>query len=191
MPSKMEKGAGKTSQRAGMFAHRILARSGQDLHVDIPEWQRSTAAVWVGEHLEQSRGLSGWSSQIRGALSEPLAEYLTATVYDWSRHVSVLALSKPEQVQNRFRRLVDEWRRKRGVTSNLTHLVMHSAYQQIIGMGPDAVPFLLRELEQTPDHWFWALKVITGEDPVAETDRGSLKKMTKAWLEWGRKRGYI
>jgi len=57
-------------------------------------------------------------------------------------------------------------------------------------MGSTAVPLILQRLATAPDYWFWALKAITGDDPVAEEHRGDLKAMTKAWLEWGRKHGY-
>ena len=38
-----------------------------------------------------------------------------------------------------------------------------------------------------PDHWFPALKSISGEDPVPPEDRGKVRRMTKAWLAWGEK----
>ena len=71
-----------------------------------------------------------------------------------------------------FKSLVDDWRksRKRGV--DLSGMIMHPAYQRIIGMGKSAVPFILRELEQKPDHWFWALHAITGANPVPQGGRG-------------------
>ena len=67
---------------------------------------------------------------------------------------------------------------------------MHPAYQQIIGMGPAAIPWLLAELEREPDHWFWALKSITMVDPVSADERGDIHKMAQAWLKWGKDRGY-
>ncbi len=68
---------------------------------------------------------------------------------------------------------------------------MHPAYQQIIGMGQDAIPLILAEMKRKPGHWFWALKSITGEDPVLPEQRGRIKKMTEAWINWGRNQGYI
>ena len=94
--------------------------------------------------------------------------------------------STPEE---RFRTLVQQWKQGRGPTSSTTQLAVHPAYQQIIGMGGSAVPLLLRELEREPDHWFCALKAITGEDPVPEASRGRLREMTDAWLKWGREHG--
>ena len=88
--------------------------------------------------------------------------------------------------------LAAEWRLTRQNTAgSIVKLAMHPAYQRIIGHGKVAVPFILHELERAPDHWFWALNAITGEDPVPDEDRGDLEAMTRAWLDWGRKGGYI
>src|SRR5215467_7979368 len=88
--------------------------------------------------------------------------------------------------------LAAEWKRTRPrASSSIVKLAMHPAYQRIIGKGRAALPFILRELEREPDHWFWALSAITGEDPVAEEDRGCFEAMTRAWIKWGRQRGYI
>jgi len=50
---------------------------------------------------------------------------------------------------------------------------------------------LLRELERKFGHWFLALKSITREDPVTPEQRENIKEMIEAWLNWGRKKGYI
>ena len=68
---------------------------------------------------------------------------------------------------------------------------MHSAYQQIIGIGGDAIPMLLREMERNYGRWFWALKSISREEPMTPEQRGKTKQMIEAWLNWGRKNGYI
>jgi len=90
----------------------------------------------------------------------------------------------------KFYSLASEWKKSIGPTSSVADMAIHPSYQKIIGMGNDAVPFILRELEKEPHHWFWALKAITGEDPVAPENRGQIYKMTEAWLEWGKKEGY-
>jgi hypothetical protein len=51
-------------------------------------------------------------------------------------------------------------------------------------MGEKALPFIYFELQKEPDHWFWALKAITCEDPVPKEQRGNLQLMTIAWLKW-------
>lgn len=95
-----------------------------------------------------------------------------------------------DDVTKKFIRLRDEWKAQRGPESSTTRLVMHPAYQKIIGIGPAVVPLLLRELEQDLDCWFWALRAITEENPVPTEVRGDGPAMAQAWLAWGRERGY-
>lgn len=75
--------------------------------------------------------------------------------------------------------------------SSSTEKVMHPAYQRIIGLGPAVIPLVLRDLEQQGGHWFWALRALTGENPVKPEDAGQVRKMTESWLEWGRQRGLV
>ncbi len=93
-------------------------------------------------------------------------------------------------LKERFRSLVQIWQSETKFCSTAYEMAMHPAYQQIIGMGPVAIPLILHELKTEPDHWFWALRAITGEDPMPESAQGCLDKMTDAWLQWGRQHGY-
>ncbi|MEG3843211.1 hypothetical protein [Microcoleus sp. herbarium14] len=94
------------------------------------------------------------------------------------------------EIEVTFLELAEQWRRETGMMSLVTKMSMHPAYQRIIGMGQAVVPLILRELEQEPDHWFWALQAITGANPVKSEQRGRLKQMAQAWIEWGRENGY-
>lgn len=92
-----------------------------------------------------------------------------------------------------FECLVQRWHSERGATSSTTEMVLCPAYQSIIGMGQKAVPFILAELASRaddPDHWFWALQMLTGVNPVLEEDEGNLRQMAKAWLDWAATEGY-
>jgi hypothetical protein len=93
----------------------------------------------------------------------------------------------------RFEALRLRWHQQRGATSSITQMALCPAYQRIIGMGAKAIPFILRELEDRkddPDHWFWALQAITGEEPVPAEHRGDMKEMARDWLEWAYLAGY-
>jgi hypothetical protein len=92
------------------------------------------------------------------------------------------------ELEDTFLQLSRQWREERPPSSFVEDLVLHPAYQRIIGLGQEIVPLILRELQQQPDHWFWALHCITGEDPVDTADAGNLNRMADAWVEWGRKR---
>jgi hypothetical protein len=98
--------------------------------------------------------------------------------------------SDDSEIRATFEKLVTEWNRATKHLSSVTDMVTHPSYQRIIGMGWQAVPMLLKQLESEPDHWFWALKAITGDDPVPLEDRGNIKAMSEAWLAWGQQQGY-
>jgi hypothetical protein len=91
----------------------------------------------------------------------------------------------------RYDVLAAEWREATAFFSSTSAMVAHPAYQAIIGLGWPAVPLLLRDLEQRQEHWFKALRAITGEDPVAREIWGNIPVMAAAWLAWGRERGLI
>lgn len=90
-----------------------------------------------------------------------------------------------------FNKLVTEWKSAGRTKSLVSAIAIHPAYQRIIGMGPDVLPLILRELQRELDHWFWALEVISREDPVPEESKGDLKEMARIWLKWGREHGYV
>jgi len=96
-----------------------------------------------------------------------------------------------ENIQNRFQRLTREWKERSKYLSNTAQMSMLRPYQQIIGMGESAVPLILEELQREPDHWFWALEMITEENPVPAAAAGKVRQMAQAWIEWGKKKGYI
>jgi hypothetical protein len=88
-----------------------------------------------------------------------------------------------------FNELASQWRRETGMMSMIHKKAMHPAYQRIIGMGKEALPFIFRELNERGGHWLWALCAITGED--AAKPEHNLKQAVKAWLYWGKEHGYL
>jgi hypothetical protein len=87
-----------------------------------------------------------------------------------------------------FNKLVDRCKKETEFVSSMTEVAINSHYQRIIGIGPDCIPLLLEQLRNEGDDpfpWFWALRVLSGVDPVPESDRGSFRLMSKAWLQWG------
>jgi hypothetical protein len=93
--------------------------------------------------------------------------------------------------QVEFERLAVEWKRETAHLSSPGAIAEHRAYQAIIGMGKEVIPFILRDLENSRAQWFWALRSIARESPVRPGDRGDIHAMTDAWLNWGRDRRYI
>ena len=96
----------------------------------------------------------------------------------------------PEPVASKFARLKAEWEGRTKYLSNPDKITSDPAYQEIIGMGWDAVPLLLADVRRGRYLWHVALKRITGENPVPADVHGNYRRIGAAWLEWGQARGY-
>lgn len=94
------------------------------------------------------------------------------------------------EVARSFRILAEKWREETSASPTMLQEV-NDTYLDIIGLGPEAIPHILKDLDRTSDHWFIALKAIAKVDPVQPPDRGNIRKMKDAWLDWGRQQGYI
>lgn len=103
--------------------------------------------------------------------------------------ISAVQVAEANHIQ-KFRALALQWQQETRHLSLISDIVLNTAYQQIIGMGAPAIPLILQELKEKPDHWFWALRSIIGESPIPPKARGRLSQMTEAWLTWGREHGY-
>jgi hypothetical protein len=103
----------------------------------------------------------------------------------------VCAAPSKETDHAKFLRSLNEWKRDRHATSSTIDIVMNPAYQRIISLGTVAIPWIFAELQREPDHWFWALRVLTEKDPVPPLSRGNMEEMTDAWLKWGRENAYL
>jgi len=97
----------------------------------------------------------------------------------------------PEEIGEKFAVLASQWTQAVAGMSSTVEMAKHPAYQEIIGMGEAVIPFLLADLSQNPLYWLPALRQITQENPVPPSQRGKVKQMASAWLNWGREKGYI
>ena len=129
--------------------------------------------------VEEDAGVGHDSQTIRRYLEDLLADYYKPLSRQWANPAI------------RFSNLEKEWKESTPMLSSITDIVMHPSYQQIIGMGPTAIPLIFLSMRRELGHWFWALCAITGENPVSTEHRGKIKEMTDAWLGWGRKQLYL
>ena len=141
-----------------------------------PTWQR--APVVPLQILRQSpHGMSDLSRRLSNQEFDILASYSVTRSF-----------RLPPEME--FWRLAMEWKRDTYWDSSVTQKILHPNYQQIIGMGPAAVVWILKALRIEPDFWFDALTAITGEQPVSVANAGDMQAMADDWLAWGRRNGY-
>ena len=94
-----------------------------------------------------------------------------------------------QRLEAEFNSLVKQWREDTLYYSSLTDICFHPAYQTIMAMGKEVLPFVFRELEKQPDHWFYALKFIVRED-VAK-GAVNLAEARLRWLRWAKSGKYL
>ncbi|MFB8798726.1 MAG: hypothetical protein U7126_31880 [Microcoleus sp.] len=94
------------------------------------------------------------------------------------------------EVVDRFYALASDWEKEVAGLSSTAQMSQHPAYLEIINMGRKIVPLLLSELKRNPLYWLSALSAITGENPIKPEQRGRVKQMASAWIDWGRNQGY-
>ena len=96
-----------------------------------------------------------------------------------------------ESIEQRVVQLLGHWRQETAYLSSSTRITGHPAYQELIALGPAALPYLFRDLEQTGDgHLSKALAAITGANPIPADERGQVRKTAEAWLRWAGENGY-
>lgn len=98
---------------------------------------------------------------------------------------------QPHGIRAEFERLAEQWHDETGHMSSAISFTQHPAYLRIVAMGPAVVPFILEDLKRTRAHWFVALRLITGENPVEPKDKGNVQRLADAWIAWGRQRGLV
>lgn len=94
-------------------------------------------------------------------------------------------------IRNRFLKLREEWLKDTLHSSDPNEISSHPSYQKIIEMGEEALPLILKDLEENKCHWYVALKEIIGYSPIRKESIGDIKKVRRDWLEWGKRKGLI
>jgi hypothetical protein len=93
--------------------------------------------------------------------------------------------------EKQFNELAAKWRKETGGYSTMIHIAGNNNYLDIIGMGKDVLPYIIKDLQKEPDYWFVALKHITKENPVPKEHIGDIDKMAEDWLNWARENKII
>jgi hypothetical protein len=102
-----------------------------------------------------------------------------------------LTAEQQQDVSRRFRDPSIQWHEATRFRANTRALLTHPVYSELLALGEPITPLILEELERESDvSWFCVLAAITGENPVPSAIAGQVDEMARAWLDWGRQRGY-
>lgn len=85
------------------------------------------------------------------------------------------------------------WKQETKGYSSISKKINNKHYLKICESSPFVtVPLLLREMQTEPDHWFVALKHLTGTDPTQNCSKDcSFEEETQAWIEWGKENNLL
>ena len=149
-----------------------------------------TGSFWPRDKAQQLQGVS--SEIVRQAVSK-IIEMATRA---FSERIAIMPQRQFDWLE--FKGYADAWKQSRPKgSSSAMQMAGDPNYLRIINMSERAVPCLLRQLQNElrtgePDHWFAALWATTnGVNPVPEADRGKMRKMAEAWIEWGGRQGLL
>ena len=142
------------------------------------------------ESTKQSECLFWWGEpHTKSAyLDESLEEWGFPYGASWYDVESSIGEATKSSIAEEFASLVREWKRSTWALSSIKRRIADPSYLKIIGMGEEAVPFIIAELRHEPDHWSFALEAITRQDPSPAG--ADMKAIVTAWLAWGEARGY-
>ena len=136
------------------------------------------------EAFEYARRLAEAAMEIRARQLAEQARVLQQQIQERAQGKVV----NPE-TETIFRECAETWYLETMPLSSYIEKILHPAYQRIIGLGRDAVPLIMNELRDMPHDWFWALRAITGKDPVSPENAGDLTRMANIWLQWWEQEG--
>jgi len=144
---------------------------------------------------DESSSCVGWgfdrvADRLRGQSSDWTASFSKEKLRPAKLSTAKATVSQSDlDARDKLRGLADRWYSETQFLSSTHQAAMIPEYQEIIGKGREALSFVLGELATNGGQWFWALRAITGEDPVPTVDRGRYPAMREHWLRWARTNG--
>ena len=92
-----------------------------------------------------------------------------------------------------FNELASQWYRETRMLSFVRQKVSNICYQNIIGMGKEALPFIFKELSKGKGDWIYAIERITRvtekNNPVPVG--ASYKEAIAIWMQWASDNGHL
>jgi len=93
-------------------------------------------------------------------------------------------------VEDQFISLTKRWKKETMMSSLAAEKIKNLNYQTIIGLGvtfkEKIIHLILKDLEGNIEYWHYALKSITGFNPVPKGMVNNLVIVRNYWLNWGK-----
>lgn len=174
-------------------SYEAWASEENNLSEEILDYERQDLFTYVGVKPAQNNIYKCEFSDLIDNLSKlPKARVLLGgDVLILNRNNVIHGVSKTVSISKIFEKCLAQWKQETRVSSSMHQIVLNKAYQRIIGLGMDALPFIFVEYQNNGGHWHNALEAITGENPVLEDSIGRAGKIRDAWINWAKEKGYL
>ena len=131
------------------------------------------------------RAVTTLSRYVAAAIS---GEWLSVSEIGPTTSDDTWRLREREVVEAAFDEIAERWISATAAESSFIRLFSHEAYLEILTLGRSALPLLLERLNDEPERWVGALRIITKE-PIAD-NAASADEAVAAWRAWGSRHGY-
>ena len=112
-----------------------------------------------------------------------MAEKMKTFTPDPITKVKPLLVNSNNCVEVVFREYYDRWYNETKYLSS-SKMFENKHYRDIISLGINVVPSIIKKLKEEPVHLFEALVEITGHDPIPESHWGDTEQMALDWVKW-------
>jgi hypothetical protein len=126
------------------------------------------------------------SLQQSGQIQLPQVDINPIDVAEESKTIS----ADKAELETIFNGLLKKWKEETRGYSLTSQKYAHPAYQSILVLGSEVVPFILRDLQSNGGRWFEALKALTKRDDITKPS-DSYEDAVKAWIAWGKRNKLI
>lgn len=89
-----------------------------------------------------------------------------------------------QNIEVLFQEYKENWLRQTDFLSNMLEITNNYYYQQIIALGEDVIPLIIKDLKYEENHWFVALEKILGFTPIKNEHKGIYKLIKSDWLNY-------
>lgn len=103
--------------------------------------------------------------------------------------------SAPLTLEERFIQVARSWKKETAGFSFAAKKITNEHYLTIIGMGvtmgEPIIRLILQDLQKGVEHWNYALKKITKQNPVSKEHIHDLRHIRDTWLKWGKENNLL
>lgn len=158
------------------------------------DWYPSKQEKWKIENRERYSSLENDFLSILYQKNEDIISKewdISTRDYSYPETLYIASLNNSESVHRKFSTYLRKWKKETQFTSSVTKIVGSEFFLKIISLGPLVITGILKEIQIHPSFLFYALQLISGENPANPEKEGDIAYFCQCWVVWGQEKGLI